>query len=59
MQTDLTMSQDARAMPGNVEFSECEAVERMLSARGIAVVGLSDKPDRPGNEVPAAKHAVL
>ena len=45
------MSDDACPLPRELDDGDRAAVERMLDCRRIAVVGLSDRPDRPSYEV--------
>ena len=40
-------------LPGNSTPSESELIAHMLGARRIAVVGASDRPNRPANYVPS------
>lgn len=48
------MSNDACPVPGRPENSQIrQAIERMLAAQRIAVVGLSDDPSRPSYGVAA------
>ena len=42
---------DACPLPGEPAQAERAAIDRMLKARRIAVVGISDKPDRPSHDV--------
>jgi predicted CoA-binding protein len=41
------MNNDACTLPGSRDESEEAQIRRMLAAERIAIVGLSDKPDRP------------
>jgi predicted CoA-binding protein len=45
------MSEDACPLPAGHKDSEADAVRRMLAAKRIAVVGLSDDPGRPSYDV--------
>ena len=45
------MSEDACPLPTGPRGSEADAVRRMVNARRIAVVGLSDDPSRPSYDV--------
>jgi predicted CoA-binding protein len=45
------MSEDACPLPTGYRGSEADAVRRMVDARRIAVVGLSDDPSRPSHDV--------
>lgn len=45
------MTDDACTLPARDGDSEFQLVQRLLDARRIAVVGLSDDPSRPSNEV--------
>jgi predicted CoA-binding protein len=45
------MSEEACPLPTGHRASEAEAVRRMVDARRIAVVGLSDDPSRPSYDV--------
>ena len=45
------MSDEACPLPTNYEGAEADAVRRMVDARRIAVVGLSDDPSRPSYDV--------
>ncbi len=44
-------SEHACPLPGNVERDELAMIKRMLAARRIAVVGLSDDPSRASHRV--------
>ena len=45
------MSEDACPLPVNRQGGEAEMVRRMVDAKRIAVVGLSDDPSRPSYDV--------
>jgi predicted CoA-binding protein len=45
------MSEEACPLPAGHSASEAQAVRRMLEARRVAVVGLSDDPSRPSHDV--------
>jgi len=45
------MEDEACPMPGNPAGHDRDAMGRMLNARTIAIVGLSDDPDRTSNHV--------
>jgi predicted CoA-binding protein len=45
------MSEEACPLPTGHRASEAESVRRMVDARRIAVVGLSDDPSRPSYDV--------
>ncbi|HEV2294419.1 MAG TPA: CoA-binding protein [Tepidisphaeraceae bacterium] len=45
------MSNEACPMPSRGQGSDAAAIERMLSANRIAVVGLSDDPGRPSFQI--------
>jgi predicted CoA-binding protein len=45
------MSEDACPLPTGHKGSEADAVRRMVDAKRIAVVGLSDDPSRPSYDV--------
>ena len=45
------MPEDACPLPSRPGGTEADAVRRMLAARRIAVVGLSDDPSRPSHDV--------
>ena len=47
----LRMSEEACPLPTDLPDDEAAAVRRMLSAKRIAVVGLSDDPSRPSHDV--------
>jgi hypothetical protein len=48
-----TMPEEACPLPSEPESSEQGSIHRMLGAKRIAVVGLSDDPQRPSYEVGA------
>src|SRR3712207_3215855 len=45
------MSEDACPLPASGGSADAEAVRRMVNAKRIAVVGLSDDPSRPSYDV--------
>jgi uncharacterized protein len=45
------MSEDACPLPGKLPDDQDAVVRRLLAARRIAVVGLSDDPGRPSHDV--------
>ena len=45
------MNEDACPLPTNPRGSQADAIRRMLAAKRIAVVGLSDDPTRPSHGV--------
>lgn len=47
------MNGEACPLPSDSSASEREAIDRMLRARTIAVVGLSDDPSRPSHQIAA------
>lgn len=47
------MSNESCPIPGDPTARESELIAHMLGARRIAVVGASDRPNRPANYVPS------
>ncbi len=45
------MNEEACPLPSNDQSADAEALRRMLDAKRIAIVGLSDDPSRPSYDV--------